>query len=782
MAGKCASAPERPYRVVGPTTARLCACQPPRWLQIGGSVVGPTEPWVRAPLLGQPGDPEHVVALTLQREIVQLIAPGRVEVCPGSIALMAARSSAQQLAAQLPKSQYERDRLRARYAEFASASLSREGFLDLRALDQALCDAAKRRRIAPRCAFENSRDDTPLPQTATACRREILARFADPRCSVHRHHVEGVNTEEIYGYDVVVAVERGWCITAIPRPEILAIDFDGGRTWNDIVTRFVDVVEAEGGLVCMLPSGRAIRDFIDCDSESRMHALGIGIHVLCLCPSASRKVTWSQLAEALGGDVRTKTRIRLPAFVGKNMRVPAVGRAAEYVSFSRDASNKRLYAAAFGSVSNLQGVVDFLRRAPRWSDQGLFDPLSHDRPAAEWVARSYRVRPADQGPPRPGAEPVRQISRHQREGRSTDVNRSSDHAASNTTPSELSQEARLVLERGDTRELFRKPDGTVDRSQMGIWLIWQLRRAQVSREQTLELVAMELPGLAAYWQRRDGDRLFEHDWEKVELATSSRDGVEEALDAALKLDRPLFRCVAVAMCGLGRRSAPGVRKLSEITGYSVRSVWLALQYLDGRIIRKVGPKRGPGDRCAQGWALLPPRLLRARLVNTKKITPNREGEREAIRDAMKKRVPLTLLVTQRNGITWPLPRSAARALRERRDWVKRACARHRAQREQYKQRLRRAGQRGTPFPSPAAAYRRRDRFYCKRLRQCHDQAMFLAVQARAMKRLPRQYWPHLAAVQSPNERLNAMHREWYREEREHGRVEPWLHRKFGRAA
>jgi hypothetical protein len=121
----CASSPERLHGVAAASVPGR-HWHSLRSLHVGRPAVGWTNSSVLSRIPGHAGDLDQVVALALQREIIQLVAPGLVEAYPGSTALMAARSSPQRLASHLPRSQYERDRLRARYAELASTSLSRE--------------------------------------------------------------------------------------------------------------------------------------------------------------------------------------------------------------------------------------------------------------------------------------------------------------------------------------------------------------------------------------------------------------------------------------------------------------------------------------------------------------------------------------------------------------------------------------------------------------------------------------------------------------------------------
>ena len=749
----------------------------------------------------RPGRSPSPAARALLRECIRLVDGGVVPWIE-AIDRVADGFESSDLSRLLPRSAHGRAVLRRRYLAAATPLLRQEQIVDLRALDAALRTALiapRRRRPWDLLDAEESRARQ-LPATLTGCRREILARFADPRSPIRRVHVEGAHTRGIYGFDVVRAVEQGWCITAVPRPEILAVDFDGNVSWRRILEDLCRPMEKEGGEYAIFPSGRGIETFLG-DREVNKDALGVGVHVLCISPSEAAKERWARLAASMGGDVRQKSQLRVPWFVYKTKLIPACGRASEFGESMKDATEKRRLAAAFANLESLQRIAQFHRGNPRWSGVPLYSPFaSKPEDDAEWRMRG-RVEDGRAGRHQPlliSKESSRSFSLNSRPlgkvlvgesvtGEGDGVSNRPEHLEADVAR-RLSADAREILFRGDTGDRFFRLDGSgTDRSRMGLWLIWQLHFARASRRDVESLVMEQSPGLAAYWQRDDGERLFERDWMLVESARrSGRRRASVVMAAILDIPRKSFRDVALVMFAMGPRSSPGIRRLCELTGYSVRTVSLALRWLDGRVLRKVGPTRGPGSIDAQQWEVrsAPSSFLPAPQVNTSEITPIQHKRlRETVWQAIKGAVPLRALSRQdmidaSEGMGWPaLRKRMGHSLRRHVDWVLAAQLRHEAQRAEYRKRLERAAERGVPFVSPIEARRRRVRYFSERLRSAGLEGEFRDLRRRAARSIRGTLPLEITSIKSPNERLREMHLEWIAEQRvRDGYVEPWLER------
>jgi hypothetical protein len=734
--------------------------------------------------------PSHAKG-ALFRECFRLIIGNAAVPWPEAIDEIASTFGAIDLENLVPQSRHERTALRHHYNTLASAVLAQEGIADLRALETVLRGNLGAQQNRP-WNFPRDSDGRlhPLPASSTACRREILARFADPRFPIRRVHVEGAHTQEIYGYDLVDAIDRAWCITAVPRPEILAVDFDGNLPWARVKTDLVQRMEKAGMIVAILPSGRAIENFIEGEPDVRLSALGVGIHVLCLVPSPEEKDRWAVIARSMGGDVRATSPLRVPFFAFKTQRVAVDGRAAEHGALRKDSTRKRLYKSGFLGIENLQSMTEFLRLNPLWSDVPLYSPvICHPADDDGWrgrrAAEESRGGHADKGQPvrlsnrerlaRPSARQVRTMSS---EILKVDGGR---------TMVSLAAELQERLDRGDVADQFPRPDGSgTDRSRMGFSLLWRFQNDGFSRQFVEGLVGRRAAGLAAYWERADGESLFDRDWRKIEGAR--RHGgrrAEVTATSILLIERKPYRDVALAMLALGRRPAPGVRRLCELTGYSIRTVWLALGWLEGRFLQKAGTQ-GPGSTHAQAWRFLAVRAAATSdggEVNTKEITPPLDSYRvlQVVKEAIADHVPLRALSQQEYidasaGVSWSVLSQRIRpAVGVHKEWVATARLRHTAQRAEYARRLRRASSRGVPFATPREAFQRRVASYGHRMRSAHDDAHFRDLSSLAEKAFKGDLPTELSAIPSPSERLREVQREWLADQRaEGGKVEEWL--------
>lgn len=720
----------------------------------------------------------------LLRELIRLVDAGSVVPWVEAIDAVSLRFSQGDLVHVQPQSSGELTRLRREYREAKCDVARREDIVDLRGLElvlRATLNARPKRR--PWDGIAAGTDEaTPLPSTRAGCRREILARFADPRHPIRRVYVEGAHTQEIYGYDITRAVEHAHCITAVARDELLAVDFDGHVSWKHVEKALVVPLDDAGFPVTALPSGRGIQTFIGRDRRASENAKGVGIHVFAVISDLAAKAHWASVARSLGGDVRLGSQIRVPFFAYKTKRVVAVGRAAEFGMWTRDAREKRLYAAAFLSLSNLQRLVGFLRQIPLWSGVELYHPAdAHPVDDAGWehrrrvedqrVGRNRSANPTDPLPRDRGASTPPKLSPQT-------VKRSI--AAENR----LSAKARDLLLHGDRNGRFVHANGQrTDRSRMGIWLLWRLTRLGVSTRTIKAMIQRRLPGLSAYWEREDGGRLLQRDLAKVtEARRLPRRAVAPAAIVA-QIERKSFRMVALALLKLGARPAPGVRRLCELTGYSIRTISLALGWLEGRYIRKVGPLRGPGSTKAQQWEfIVPARLVESSKVNTYRITPHRHGRLLNLLDAATDDgVPLRLLRTEdlldaQKGASWTnLKRRMGTALVRGQTWVEEARSRHAAERAEYRRRVRRAERRGVPFVTPAEARQRQVEQLTTRMAQTDLEGEYRVLRARVRKLCKGDLPDETVRIKSPNERWRELIGEWAAEQRGRGReVDPWL--------
>jgi hypothetical protein len=706
-----------------------------------------------------PVESRQLAAAALLADLSRLVGLALPNGWDAALSEVARRHDPLDLLLAMPRSSHERRALRESYRRRARRWGSRGTDWNLRALDACVRAATVRGSKRRRPPWELLDPNGPLPTSVLGCDREIYQRFTAPGHRVRRLVVQGANTVAQLRDDVLRGIEQEWCLTVVPRDEIIAVDVDSVKVAD--VARAVEKLRALGCPTIAILSGRGLQAVIDArnDFAEAESSENIGYHILSVTPDArTKQEALTLLRRTPGFDIRERQHIRLPLGPYKTIRVTAPRSLQHVCTHVRSADDKRLHRSALRNVKQLQGIVALLRRLEPWSGEPL-RKLDLEYPSPDDVAGWSRMRRAAL------REAARELFSDGRKppvaARSDDVRRSSDGPCGTVIP----YSTRRLLDEGDVEGMLTVPDGSrTDRSRMGFIVLHGLRAAGLGYEAVEQLVDKRKPGLAVYWQRSNGLNLLTHDWIKLSRIRP-RDDLARSVGHALASIEGRDLIVFLALASIG--DAPGVRRLREATGYCIATVGKALKSLESaRFIRKVGPTRGPGHRFAQRWEFVPPPE-----VYTCSTPPLYRQAVKTIDEVLRRDVPLVSVLPPGTDAHHALTEfdadrlAAAAGSRALEDGVARvhaARARHETERAQYHRRLRRAREAGVVFlPKAAALIQRRDNFEGY-LSRSLTQGEFNASLERARQRLPRRLYESLLSIESPDDR----HRRWVREVRE----------------
>lgn len=704
-----------------------------------------------------PNETLEVASAVLLSDLVRVVGLRPAPCWEDALSETARRHHPGDLLRAMPRSIHERRVLRSSYREHARGLGSCVGDFNLRAFDACIRAAIDRatRRLRPR-----PDEGGPLPTSIGGCDREIFERFAHPECLVRRIVVAGANSVALLRDEVLRGIQQQWCLTVVPREEIIAVDADGAKIAD--VERAVESLRALGCPTLAVLSGRGLEAVIDSENdfaEAERYET-IGYHIVSVTPDARTKLEALNLLRGTPHfDIRERQHIRLPCGPYKTMRVPAPQSLHHVCTHVRNADEKRLHRSTIRNVEQLQEVVAFLRQLRPWSEKPLRRlDLVYPSPnnGAGWSSMRRAALPEA------AREPITEAPSSPALVRSPDVRALCDRPSGMG----MSRFVQDLLEQGDVAGRLTVPDGSrTDRSRMGFIVLLGLREAGLAYEAVERLVDERKPGLAVYWQRSNGQELLTRDWVKSSR-NLQRDDLSCSVGYALaSLNRKRDLLVFLALASLG--DAPGVRRLSEATGYCIATVGKALRSLESaRYIRKVGPTRGPGHRLAQRWEFVsPPGVYTC-------STPHLNRVAVQTLDAVVRRgIPFVTVLPSRSDAHRALTEfnadrlAASAGSRAVEDGVARVHAlraRHETERAEYRRRLRRSREAGVAFlPKAQALIQRRDNFE-RYLSRSLWQSEFEVSLERARKRLPSRLFQSLLHLESPNDR----HRRWVREVRE----------------